>query len=78
MPSEIEGKIFYSLIESARLMGVPMETILGWLTGRIPLNGFTLEAVRDAQSNQYFLSADSVRILQHKNQFVTPGAARRK
>ena len=76
LPSEIEGKVYYSLIEAARLMGVPMETILGWLTGRTPLNGFTLEAVRDAQSNQYLLSADSVRILQHKNDFVTPGTPR--
>jgi hypothetical protein len=77
MPSEIEGKVYYSLIEAARLMGVPMETLLGWLTGRTPLNGFTLEAVRDAQRNQYFLSADSVRILQHKNEFITPGAPRK-
>jgi hypothetical protein len=70
MPSEIEGEMYYSLFEASRHIGVPMETILAWLTGRTPLRGLTLEAVRDAQSNQYFLKEDMVRILQHKNRFV--------
>lgn len=71
MPSEIEGEIYYSLFEASRQIGVPMETILAWLTGRTPLRGLTLEAVRDAQSNQYFLKEDAVRILRNKNQFVS-------
>ena len=71
MPSEIEGEIYYSLFEASRQIGVPMEIILAWLSGRAPLRGLTLETVRDAESNQYFLKEDAVRILQHKNHFVS-------
>ena len=74
MPSEIDGKRYYSLIEAARLVGVPMETLLGWLSGRMPLNGLTLDTKRDAQNNQYYLGEDSVRILQHHNHFVSPNS----
>ena len=71
MPSEIDGKLYYSLVEAARIVGVSVETFLGWVSGRTPLHGLTLDATRDAQLNQYFVSADSVRILQHKNQFIS-------
>lgn len=71
MPYEIEGKTYYAIVEASRLVGVPEETILGWLTGRLSLKGLSLDVVRDSDSNQYFLSADAVRILQHRNDFVS-------
>lgn len=71
MPYEIEGKTYYSIVEVSRLVGVPDETIIGWMTGRLSLNGLSLDVVRDADSNQYFVSADAVRVLQHRNNFVS-------
>lgn len=71
MPYDIEGKTYYSIVEAARLVGVPDETIIGWITGRLSLNGLSLDAVRDAGSNQYFVSADAIRVLQHRNNFVS-------
>jgi hypothetical protein len=71
MPYEIEGKTYYSIVEVSRLVGVPDETIIGWMTGRLSLKGFSLDAVRDADSNQYFVSEDTVRVLQHRNNFVS-------
>jgi hypothetical protein len=71
MPYEIEGKTYYSIVEVSRLVGVPDETIIGWMTGRLSLNGLSLDAVRDADSNQYFVSEDAVRVLQHRNNFVS-------
>jgi hypothetical protein len=71
MPYEIEGKTYYSIVEVSRLVGVPDETIIGWMTGRLSLKGLSLDAVRDADSNQYFVSEDAVRVLQHRNNFVS-------
>ncbi len=31
MPYEIEGKTYYSIVEVSRLVGVPDETIIGWI-----------------------------------------------
>lgn len=71
MPYDIEGKTYYSIAEVSRLVGVPDETIIGWMTGRLSLKGLSLDVVRDAESNQYFVSADAVRVLQHRNNFVS-------
>ena len=71
MPYDIEGKTYYSIIEMSRLVGVPDETIIGWITGRLSLKGLSLDAVRDADSNQYFVSEDAVRVLQQRNTFVS-------
>ena len=71
MPYDIEGKTYYSIIEMSRLVGVPDETIIGWITGRLSLKGLSLDAVRDANSNQYFVSEDAVRVLQQCNTFVS-------
>lgn len=71
MPYDIEGKTYYSIVEVARLVGVPDETVLGWMTGRLSLNGLSLDVVRDADRNQYLVSADTVRVLQHRNNFVS-------
>jgi hypothetical protein len=71
MPYAIEGKTYYSIVEVSRLVGVPDETIIGWMTGRLSLKGLSLDAVRDADSNQYFVSEDAVRVLQHRNNFVS-------
>jgi len=71
MPYEIEGKTYYSIVEVSRLVGDPDETIIGWITGRLSLKGLSLDAVRDADSNQYFVSEDAVRVLQHRNNFVS-------
>src|SRR5688572_27678677 len=71
MPYDIEGKTYYSIVEVSRLVGVPDETVLGWMTGRLSLNGLSLDVVRDADRNQYFISADTVRVLQHRNNFMS-------
>jgi len=76
MPYDIEGKTYYSIVEVSRLVGVPDETIIGWMTGRLSLNGLSLDVVRDADSNQYFVSEDAVRVLKRRNNFVSvdPGS----
>jgi hypothetical protein len=71
MPYEIEGRTYYSIVEASRLVGVPEETIFGWLTGRLSLKGLSLDVVRDTDSSQYFVSADAIRVLQHRNNFVS-------
>lgn len=66
MPKCIKNKIYYSVPEAAKELGVTRTTMLRWVTRGVPNNGITLEVLRDSVSRHYYIAEESVASLRDR------------
>lgn len=67
----IGGKNYYSVPEAAKQVDVSRMTMLRWVTGRVPLNGLRIQAIRDPISGHYYVCEDSIKELVKRFQPVS-------
>ncbi len=76
MPKEINGRLFYTILEAAPMIGVSPWTVKKWLSkGKLnsksgPL-GACVEVIRDPMSGRYYIAAESVGILANRFQTIS-------